>query len=84
MPLWKISMEQINHNMLKGLDEKFGAPFYIMDPEKYRSNINGFLNAFKKRYEKVVAGYSFKTNYVPALCQRARQEGVWAEVVSEM
>ena len=70
--------------MLKGLDEKFGAPFYIMDPEKYRSNINGFLNAFKKRYEKVVAGYSFKTNYVPALCLIARQEGVWAEVVSEM
>lgn len=84
MPQWKISMEQINHKVLKELDEKFGAPFYIMDPEKYRSNINGFLNAFKKRYEKVVAGYSFKTNYVPALCQIARQEGVWAEVVSEM
>uniref|UniRef100_UPI003FEE7F96 hypothetical protein n=1 Tax=Segatella copri TaxID=165179 RepID=UPI003FEE7F96 len=77
-------MEQINHKVLKELDEKFGAPFYIMDPDKYRSNINGFLNAFKKRYEKVVAGYSFKTNYVPALCQIARQEGVWAEVVSEM
>lgn len=77
-------MEQINHKVLKELDEKFGAPFYIMDPEKYRSNINGFLNAFKRRYEKVVAGFSFKTNYVPALCQIARQEGVWAEVVSEM
>lgn len=77
-------MEQINHKVLKDLDEKFGAPFYIMDPEKYRSNINGFLNAFKRRYEKVVAGYSFKTNYVPTLCQIARQEGVWAEVVSEM
>ena len=84
MPQWKISMEQINHKVLKELDEKFGAPFYIMDPDKYRSNINGFLNAFKKRYEKVVAGYSFKTNYVPALCQIAHQEGVWAEVVSEM
>lgn len=84
MPQWKISMEQINYKVLKELDETFGAPFYIMDPEKYRSNINGFLNAFKKRYEKVVAGYSFKTNYVPALCQIARQEGVWAEVVSEM
>lgn len=77
-------MNNINYEILKGLDEKFGAPYYIMDPEKYRSNINGFLNAFKKRYEKVVAGYSFKTNYVPALCQIARQEGVWAEVVSEM
>ena len=84
MPQWKISMEQINHNVLKELDEKFGAPFYIMDPEKYKSNINGFLNAFKKRYEKMVVGYSFKTNYVPALCKIAMQEGVMAEVVSEM
>lgn len=77
-------MVQINYNLLKELDEKFGAPFYIMDSEKYKSNINDFLNAFKKRYEKVMAGYSFKTNYVPALCKIALQEGVVAEVVSEM
>lgn len=78
------SMEQINYNVLKELDEKYGAPFYIMDSEKYRNNINGFLGAFKRRYEKVVAGYSFKTNYVPALVSVARQEDCYAEVVSEM
>lgn len=77
-------MVQINFNLLKELDEKFGTPFYIMDSEKYKSNINNFLNAFKKRYEKVMAGYSFKTNYVPALCKIALQERVVAEVVSEM
>lgn len=77
-------MEQINYNLLKGLDKEFGTPFYLMDVEKYRSNINSFLAAFKKRYEKVVAGYSFKTNYVPALCKIALEEGVMAEVVSEM
>lgn len=77
-------MEQINHTLLTRLDQKFGAPFYIMDGEKYRSNINGFLDTFKQRYEKVIAGYSFKTNYVPALCQIALQEGCYAEVVSEM
>lgn len=77
-------MEPINYNLLKGLDEQFGTPFYLMDAEKYRSNINNFLAAFRKRYEKVVAGYSFKTNYVPALCKIAFEEGVMAEVVSEM
>lgn len=77
-------MEPINYALLKGLDEQFGTPFYLMDAEKYRSNINNFLAAFKKRYEKVVAGYSFKTNYVPALCKIALEEGVLAEVVSEM
>lgn len=77
-------MEPINYALLKGLDEQFGTPFYLMDAEKYRSNINNFLSAFKKRYEKVLAGYSFKTNYVPALCKIALEEGVMAEVVSEM
>lgn len=77
-------MEPINYNILKELDETFGSPFYLMDADKYRSNINNFLAAFKKRYEKVVAGYSFKTNYVPALCKIALEEGVMAEVVSEM
>ena len=77
-------MVQINYNLLKGLDEQFGTPFYLMDAEKYRSNINNFLAAFRKRYEKVVAGYSFKTNYVPALCKIALEEEVLAEVVSEM
>ena len=77
-------MDQINHALLAELDKKFGSPFYIMDGEKYRENINGFLDAFRQRYEKVIAGYSFKTNYVPALCQIAKAEGCWAEVVSEM
>lgn len=77
-------MEQINIYTLKYLDEKFGSPFYIMDGEKYRSNINGFLDAFRQRYDKIVAGYSFKTNYVPALCKIAKNEGCYAEVVSDM
>ncbi len=77
-------MEQIDYKLLKNLDEKYGTPFYVMNPDKYRSNIESFLNAFKKRYEKVIAGYSFKTNYVPALCKIAMQEGLMAEVVSEM
>ena len=84
MPLWRILMEPINYALLKRLDGQFGTPFYLMDAEKYRSNINNFLTAFKKRYEKVVAGYSFKTNYVPALCKIALEEGMMAEVVSEM
>ena len=77
-------MKQITFDVLKGLDEKYGSPFYIMNPDQYRNNINDFLSAFKRKYERVVAGYSFKTNYVPALCNIARGEGCVAEVVSEM
>jgi diaminopimelate decarboxylase len=59
-------MTTVNYNILRNLDEKFGSPFYIMNPEQYKKNINDFLNAFRKKYEKVIAGYSFKSNYVPA------------------
>ncbi|MGM9846272.1 MAG: hypothetical protein ACI30K_08635 [Muribaculaceae bacterium] len=74
----------IDHKSLSELDAKFGTPFYIMDGNKYRENIRSFLAAFHRRYKRVIAGYSFKTNYVPALCQIAKNEGCYAEVVSEM
>lgn len=77
-------MQKVSYKLLRNLDEKYGTPFYIMNPDKYRLNINGFINAFKRKYDKVIAGYSFKTNYVPALCRIAKEEGCYAEVVSEM
>ena len=77
-------MEPINYNLLSGIDKELGTPFYIMDGDLYRTNIRNFLQAFKERYADVIAGYSFKTNYVPALCQIAKEEGAYAEVVSEM
>lgn len=77
-------MGNFNYNTLKALDSKFGSPFYIMNGERYQENIQNFLHAFRRRYERVIAGYSFKTNYVPALCQIAKMQGCYAEVVSEM
>ena len=77
-------MGTINYAILAKLDEDIGSPFYIMDGERYRDNIQKFRLAFSKRYERIIAGYSFKTNYVPALCHIAKEEGCYAEVVSEM
>lgn len=78
-------MERIDYRKLTELDATYGTPFYIMDPDRYRSNIRAFLDAFRANgYDRILAGYSFKTNYVPALCRIAREEGCYAEVVSEM
>lgn len=77
-------MEPINYNLIKHLDEQVGTPLYIMRPDVYEKNLCSFINAFKQRYPKIIAGYSFKTNYVPALCCRAKTLGCYAEVVSEM
>lgn len=77
-------MEQIDKAIIKDLRDKYGTPFYVMSASRYRSNLRSFLSAFTVGYDKVIAGYSFKTNYVPALCQIAKEEGCYAEVVSEM
>ena len=78
-------MVQIDNTLLNGLRVEYDTPFYLMFPSRYRHNIRNFLAAFSRAgLAKVVAGYSFKTNYVPALCQIAKDEGCFAEVVSEM
>lgn len=77
-------MEQINYQLLKSIEESVGTPFYLMNEDQYLTNVRSFISAFKTRYPSIIAGYSFKTNYVPALCVIAKEEGAWAEVVSEM
>lgn len=84
MQQWKILMEQINYSCLKETEQRIGTPFYLMYSEQYKRNIASFVAAFKKRYQNVIAGYSFKTNHIPALCEIAKSEGYYAEVVSEM
>lgn len=72
---------------IKTLDtiaKQYGTPFYLMDGEVYLKNIKAFRDAFKQRYDHLIIGYSFKTNYVPALCKIAKEAGCYAEVVSEM
>lgn len=77
-------MTELNYKILNDLDTEYGTPFYLMYPDVYANNLKAFLNAFKCRYDRIISGYSFKTNYVPALCTYAKNEGCYAEVVSEM
>lgn len=71
-------------NTLDTIAQQYGTPFYLMDENVYIKNITAFQEAFKKKYNKLIVGYSFKTNYVPALCKIAKDAGCYAEVVSEM
>lgn len=81
---WRISMGQINYEYLDKFASKYGTPYYLMYGDVYLDNITSFKSAFTSRYPKIVVGYSFKTNYVPALCKIAKAAGCYAEVVSEM
>ena len=74
----------MDFEQLDVLSRKYGTPYYLMKGQTFKDNIHHFQDAFKQRYEKLIIGYSFKTNYVPALCQIAMNEGCYAEVVSNM
>ena len=84
MQLCVILMDQIDNNFICELRAKYGTPFYLMHPARFRRNLKAFLSAFRSGYEKLILAYSFKTNYVPALCAIAKKEGCYAEVVSKM
>ena len=57
---------------------------FIFQQEKFRANLRDLKAAFTEFYPKVGIGYSYNTNYSPAVCHIAHQEGAFAEVVSEM
>ncbi len=70
------------HDDLSRLREKLGTSFYLLDVGKLEDNFRNFYRAFASRYEKVIIGYSYKTNYLPYLCKTLHKLGAYAEVVS--
>jgi diaminopimelate decarboxylase len=74
---------EIDGTAVKDLVEKFGSPLFVMSEKKIRQNQQNAVRVFKTRYPKVQFAWSYKTNYLDAVCSVFHQEGSWAEVVSE-
>jgi diaminopimelate decarboxylase len=64
------------------LAERFGSPLFVFSERRIRENYRRALRAFTLRYPKVQFAWSYKTNYLNALCRVFHQEGSWGEVVS--
>jgi diaminopimelate decarboxylase len=73
---------EIDNNNIKYLLEEFGSPLYILSEKTIRETYREAESAFKTRYPKVQFAWSYKTNYLNAVCRVYHQEGSWAEVVS--
>lgn len=58
--------------------------WYVSRPDQLRTNMCGLLAELRKRWPRTHLGYSYKTNYLPAFIQVARDLGCWSEVVSRM
>ncbi|MFQ5354904.1 MAG: alanine racemase [Mariprofundaceae bacterium] len=62
--------------------EEFGSPLFILSEKRLRDNVRKLLRAFETRYSNITYSWSYKTNYLAAVCNTLHQEGAWAEVVS--
>jgi diaminopimelate decarboxylase len=62
----------------------FGSPLMVFSERVLRHKYREAHQAFATRYPKVRLCWSYKTNYLDAVCRIFHQEGAWAEVVSEM
>mgnify|MGYP000876528030 CR=1 FL=1 len=62
--------------------ERHGSPLFILSEKTLRGNVRRLKRAFATRWPKVRHGWSYKTNYLGAVCNVLHQEGSWAEVVS--
>ncbi len=72
----------IDGNRVSDLLEEYGSPLFVLSERKIRENIRSAKRIFETRYPKVQFAWSYKTNYLNAVCNIFHQEGSWGEVVS--
>lgn len=75
-------MTHIDDVSVKEMIDEYGSPLFVISERKIRSNLRKARKAFETRYPKVQFAWSYKTNYLDAVCKTFHQEGSWAEVVS--
>ena len=59
-----------------------GSPLFVYSEATIRKTFREAHRAFISRYPRVRFAWSYKTNYLDAVCRVFHQEGAWAEVVS--
>ncbi len=75
-------MTHIDNVAVKDMIDEHGSPLFVISEKTIRNNIRNARKAFETRYPKVQFAWSYKTNYLDAVCRTFHQEGSWAEVVS--
>ena len=81
----KPRMEPITHiddNGVADMIGEFGSPLFVISEKTIRETYKKAKHAFTTRYPKVQFAWSYKTNYLDAVCRVFHSEGSWAEVVS--
>jgi diaminopimelate decarboxylase len=77
-----IPVTHIESIPVKSLISEYGSPLFVLSEKQIRRNYQNATRIFKTRCPKVQFAWSYKTNYMDAVCRIFHQEGSWAEVVS--
>jgi diaminopimelate decarboxylase len=81
----KSEFEPITHIdgiRVSDLLEKYNSPLFVISEKKIIETYKEAYKSFSTRYPKVQFAWSYKTNYLNAVCNVFHQQGAWAEVVS--
>ncbi len=82
MPVKQKIISAIDGIAVSSLIEEFGSPLFVISEKTIRDVYGEAKRAFATRYPKVQFAWSYKTNYLDAVCSIFHEEGSWAEVVS--
>lgn len=69
---------------VQSLLREYGSPLFVVSEEMLRRLYRDFYGHFSEPGINTRIAYSYKTNYLPAVCSIMHEEGAWAEVVSGM
>ena len=75
-------IETIDNVKVTDLISQYGSPVFAVSEKTIRDTFNEVKQSFTTRYPKVQFAWSYKTNYLNAVCKIYHSEGSWAEVVS--
>jgi diaminopimelate decarboxylase len=75
---------EIDQVPIAELVSKYGSPLFVYSERVIKQKHRQITNAFSTRYPNVVVAWSYKTNYLGAICALMHKQGSIAEVVSEM
>ena len=67
---------------IEALVAEHGSPLFVYSQRSLVERYRELRDAFVRRYPKVRLAWSYKTNYLDAICRTFHREGAWAEVVS--
>lgn len=82
LPVKQKVIAELDGISVPSLMAEYGSPLFVISERKIREVFSDAKRAFETRYPKVQFAWSYKTNYLDAVCKIFHDDGSWAEVVS--